>query len=196
MGEFVEVWSIGHSNLPWDRFNDLLHESQIQVVVDVRSYPHSRIAPHFSQDALEPALLERGLNYVFLGRELGGRPRGAEYYDEAGHVLYWRLASSPDFEEGLARLSLWGRRYRVAILCSEENPSSCHRRLLVSRILFERGVRVLHIRANGSVEEESEIRSKMRAIQQRSLLDPAEDPTWKSPQSVLHRSPQKSSSAG
>jgi len=39
-------------------------------------------------------------------------------------------------------------------MCAEENPASCHRRLLVARTLVRRGVAVRHIRGTGAIETE------------------------------------------
>ena len=196
MERTAQVWSIGHSTLPLGRLLELLEQNAIAVVADVRSHPVSRFSPQFSRDHLEPALLGAGLNYVFLGRELGGRPASPDFYDADGHALYWRMAESEPFAEGIARLLVWARRYRVAMLCSEEDPSACHRRLLVSRVLHERGVEVVHIRGDGRVEPESALRAGERRHRQVSLVDSHEDPTWRSPQSVSHRSQQKTSSSG
>lgn len=190
------VWTIGHSTLAPERFLELLDQNAIGVVADVRSQPYSRFSPHFSREELEATLLKAGVNYVFLGRELGGRPHGADYYDAEGHALYWRMAESEPFAQGLERLLVWARRYRVAMLCSEEDPSVCHRRLLVSRVLHERGVEVRHVRADGRVETEAALRAGESRHRQASLLDPHEDPTWRSPQSVSHKSPQRTSSSG
>ena len=189
------LWSIGHSTLHLDRFLQLLEQNAIAVVADVRSQPYSRF-PQFSRDNLEPSLRAAGLGYVFLGRELGGRPAAPDFYDADGHALYWRMAEAEPFAQGLERLLLWARRYRVAMLCSEEDPSACHRRLLVSRVLHDKGVEVLHLRADGRVESEAALRAGESRHRQASLLDPHEDPTWKSPQSVSHRSPQRTSSSG
>ena len=63
--------------------------------------PWSRHVPHFNAKALGAALASQEIDYVPLGRELGGRPAGNEFYDEQGHVLYGRLATSPAFQDGL-----------------------------------------------------------------------------------------------
>jgi uncharacterized protein (DUF488 family) len=94
------------------------------------------------------------MKYVFLGKELGGRPEGSEFYDEGGGVLYDRLAESALFLEGIDRLMEGVKGYRVAIMCGEEDPVKCHRRVLVGRVLEERGVRVKHIRGDGRVEDD------------------------------------------
>ncbi len=67
-----------------------------------------------------------------------------------GHVLYGRLAASPAFQEGIDRVLARAQTQRIALLCSEEDPSRCHRHLLIGRVLRERGVAVSHIRGDGA----------------------------------------------
>jgi uncharacterized protein (DUF488 family) len=179
-------WTIGHSSQPIEKFVNVLQKHAIQIIADARSHPVSQHAPHFSRDALEPALVAAGLGYVHLGETLGGRPRGSEFYDDAGHVLYWKVARSPFFLQGIDRLEKWKQRYSVAVLCSEENPQSCHRRLLVGRVLRERGWEVLHIRGDGRIETEDEVASR-EPPRQVQLGQPPETSAWKSTQSVLRR---------
>jgi uncharacterized protein (DUF488 family) len=94
---------------------------------------------------------------LFLGKELGGRPESSEFYDAEGFVLYSRIAESPLFLEGIERLITGITTYRVALMCGEENPANCHRRLLVGRVLAKRGVSVRHIRGDGTVQDEDEL---------------------------------------
>ena len=67
------------------------------------------------------------------------------------------MAKSERFTTGLERLLTGAATYRVAILCSEENPENCHRRLLIGRVLADRGITVLHIRGDGSVVSEEDL---------------------------------------
>ena len=128
----------------------------IEVVVDTRSHPYSRHAPRFNASALEAALSKDGMGYLFLGGELGGRPEGEEYYDDIGRVDYAMLGCSGPFLDGIRRLEKEIRAHTVALLCSEENPIRCHRRLLVGRTLEELGVTLRHIRGDGSIQIEGE----------------------------------------
>lgn len=180
------VFTIGHSNHPPERFTGLLEEHYIEVVVDTRSRPYSRYAPHFNKRELQAALAERDIKYLFLGRELGGRPGGGEFYDGEGRVDYAKVAESQAFLEGISRLERGVADHRVALLCSEEDPAGCHRRLLVGRVLGERGVAVQHIRSDGRVQAEEEL-----ADGQQTLFQEAE---WKSIRSVSPRRPPRSSS--
>jgi len=49
------------------------------------------------------------------------------------------------------------RDYRVVVMCSEENPAHCHRRLLVGSVLSEKAVQVQHIRGDGRLQTEDEV---------------------------------------
>lgn len=175
------VLSIGHSNHAAERFLSLLQSHAIQVVVDTRSQPYSKYTPHFDQIDLKAALTAAGIRYLYLGRELGGRPDGDEFYDEDGHVLYDRVAATPLFQEGLSRLERGIQEYKVALLCAEENPAACHRRLLVGRVLIDRGFQVDHIRGDGTVQTEEEIAAE---------INPDRDQL-----SLFHETPPKFASA-
>lgn len=154
------IFTIGHSNHELKKYIDFLKARKIDVLVDVRSNPFSRFAPQFNKKRIEKAVKADGMKYLFLGKELGGRPQGSEFYDADGFVLYDRLAESPFFLEGIERLVKGVRKHRVALMCSEENPANCHRRFLVAWILADRGVNVLHVRGDGTIQAEDELAMK------------------------------------
>jgi uncharacterized protein (DUF488 family) len=182
------ILTIGHSNHTADHFLSLLKTHAVQVVVDVRSQPYSKYSKQFDYDALKHALSNAGIRYLYLGRELGGRPDGGDFYDEQGHVLYGRVAASRPFQEGLSRLERGILEYAIALLCAEENPAMCHRRLLVSRVLAERGIQVEHIRGDGRIQTEEEIAAEAeREGDQTSLFQRAERDSWKSVSPILRK---------
>ncbi len=147
------MYSIGHSNQPLEHFLDLLARYQIKVIADVRSVPWSRHVPWAARVVLEKELARRGIRYVYLGAELGGRPRGPEYEGiTAREELYRRIESSDAFRAGIERLIRGARQSRMAMLCSEENPAICHRDRLIRPVLVQQGVSVHHIRADGALE--------------------------------------------
>jgi uncharacterized protein (DUF488 family) len=146
------IYTVGHSRHMAEHFAKLLGQQQIATLVDVRSHPASKWAPQFGKAALAELLTLHAIQYVFLGRELGGRPDGAEFYGEDGAVDYGRRAEAPAFKAGIQRLVELARERRIAILCAEEDPSRCHRRLLVTPALQRAGVSVVHIRGDGRVE--------------------------------------------
>jgi uncharacterized protein (DUF488 family) len=191
------VYTIGHSNQSLEAFLGLLKTHRIEILADVRSQPVSQYTPHFNSGPLKAEMLAAGVEYLFLGKELGGRPQGGKFYDEQGYVLYARVAEAPFFKQGLARLEDLAGRRRVALMCGEEDPSSCHRRLLVGRVLAQRGFRVLHIRGDGSLLAEEELKRVEQFARdhgQLTLFQTQEEPEWKSTQSVSPKSRPVSSS--
>ncbi len=148
------IFTIGHSNHPAEHFVDLLRQHGIATLADVRSLPYSRWAPQFRKEALAHSLGDAGIEYVFLGRELGGRPDGAEFYTADGKVDYARRALAADFQAGIAQLLELAGSRPTAFMCAEENPGRCHRRLLVTPTLVERDIAVVHIRGDGRLEAE------------------------------------------
>jgi uncharacterized protein (DUF488 family) len=183
----LTVYTLGHSNHTPEHFVELLKAHAIGVLADVRSSPYSKYAVDYNAEALKRTLGAHGFQYLFLGQELGGRPPEPEYYDEEGYVRYDRVAASERFQDGLERLLKSLARSRVALLCSEEDPASCHRRLLVSRVLAERGVEVLHIRGDSRLQTEAEVREDEAPAGERGqglLFEVQETPPWRSAQSV------------
>ncbi|GAB4174014.1 MAG: hypothetical protein Fur006_03610 [Coleofasciculaceae cyanobacterium] len=72
MNSTKQLFTIGHSNHSIDDFITLLQTHGITAVADVRSHPYSRYLPHFNKSELEAALQHVGIEYRFLGQELGG----------------------------------------------------------------------------------------------------------------------------
>ena len=183
----LTVYTIGHSNHSPETLLDLLKEHMIEVVADVRSSPYSQYASHFNKEVIQRPLRTHGIQYLFLGDVVGGRPDGRRFYDEQGYVLYDRVAQRSEFQDGIARLLEGIRAYRVVLFCSEEDPTDCHRRLLIGRVLRDRGVRLLHIRGDGRVQSEEDV-AKQEEFQktkgQLTLFDMQDPDEWKSSQSV------------
>jgi uncharacterized protein (DUF488 family) len=174
--------TVGHSNHSAEHFQDLLTEHGVEVLVDVRSWPRSRYVEWADQRALRDVCGAVNVKYLFLGDLLGGRPDDPRLYDDDGHVLYGKVARTDDFQRGIERLSRGLEKCQIAIMCSEENPEHCHRRLLVARVMLERGCAVVHIRGNGNLDFERE----PIGASQESLFDDG-DSQWRSSLSVSRK---------
>ena len=185
----MRLFTVGHSNHERDHFVGLLHSHDIQVVADIRSWPASRHVPWADSKALAISLRKSGIRYAFLGDQLGGRPDDPDAYNEAGRVLYGRVAASAAFQAGIDRLMQGISAFRIAVMCSEENPEHCHRRLLVAKVLAERGVTIEHMRGDGRLEKEENV------VAPEGLLFANEDHWWISTRSVSRRRPRRTSSA-
>ena len=191
------LYTIGHSSHSVELFTELLTKHAIQVLVDVRSAPYSRYTPQFDHDLLPRSLNHAGIKYLFLGRELGGRPNKPDYYDADGHVLYSRITADPAFVAGIERLERGMPDYRIALMCGEEDPAHCHRRLLVARVLIERGHTVLHIRGEAQVESDDEVAresGKSLVNEQPALFAELDEDQWRSTASVSPKKAPASSS--
>jgi uncharacterized protein (DUF488 family) len=168
------LYSIGHSNVSIDKFIDLLKQHEIAVVVDVRSHPFSKYATHFNYDAIQPALKGASIKYLYLGKELGGMPKNPEFYDRDGNLVYARVAESREFQDSIARLVSGARTHTIALMCGEENPAGCHRRHLLGPALKAQDLELLHIRAGGQVQSETDLANTENPpedSQQLSLFD-------------------------
>ena len=154
------VFTIGHSNHPLDGFLALLLQHGVTALADVRSVPHSRRHPHFNRKALAAALETRGIDYVFLGGELGGRPRDPALY-EHGRVSYERVMRTEPFRAGIGRVLRGAARQSIALMCAEREPLDCHRTLLVAMALDLWGLEIRHIHADGRVERHADAMDRL-----------------------------------
>jgi uncharacterized protein (DUF488 family) len=160
------ILTFGYGNRSLEQCLILLRRYGIGFVVDVRSSPWSRFKPDFSRPALAASLQQEGLHYVFMGEELGGRPDDPDCYDEDGRVDYLACRQRPKFMHGIERLrAASGSGYRVAVMCSECRPESCHRTKLVAQVLREHGVEVQHIDERDELCSHDEVVDRLRAGQ-------------------------------
>ena len=154
------VFTIGHSNHTWAEFSALLTLHGIEVLVDVRSNPVSKYADFANTRALPRLLAQEGMAYEFMGDSLGGKPPDRSCYDEKGKPDYRKMRSREPFREGIDRLMELAENSTVVLMCAEEDPSKCHRRLLIGPALVERDVKLLHIRGDGTVVGSEALGSK------------------------------------
>ena len=184
------LWSLGHSNITIDEFIDLVRFHDIDVIADVRSIPFSRYTPHFNQEMLKQFLERAGIQYQFMGETLGGRPPEPEMYDPQGHVLYSELAHNFRFQSGIEQLCIRAENLRIAMMCSEESPEKCHRRLLISRVLRSQGVETRHIRGDKSIQSDAQLIELFGPHMTENLFG---GEPWRSIQPVLQSGPQSDS---
>lgn len=153
------IYTIGHSNHAWPKFLDLLVQNRIALVVDTRGQPFSRFNPQFNRERLRESLAGGEVDYLWLGDRLSGRPRDPALMGADGKPDWARVASGPAFIEGIGQVASLAEK-PVAVLCAEEDPRRCHRRFLLTPPLMRLGLTVLHIRGDGRIEPEQDIRAK------------------------------------
>jgi len=157
------LYTIGHSNHELSGLIDLVQRHQVAVIADVRSSPYSRFTPQFNRESLIAALRNQGMDYLFLGKELGARRIEQECYCDQ-KVKFNLVAQLPIFREGLARLRSVALVAPVALLCAEKDPLTCHRTILVCRHLRKENLAIRHILEDGSLERHEDAENRLLAM--------------------------------
>lgn len=158
----MELFTVGHSNYEMKAFISLLQKHGVTAVADVRSSPYSRFLPHFNRAALKEALATEDIHYVFLGQELGARPKNRECYIN-GKAVYEKIAATDEFHEGIQRVFKGVKKHRLSLMCAEKDPLTCHRAILVCQHLQHFGLHVNHILRNGDLESHDHLEQRMLA---------------------------------
>lgn len=155
------LYTIGHSAHAIKRLIELLSIHSISTIADVRSLPYSRYNPQFNREPLKNVLGQAGIEYVFMGKELGARTPVTECYID-GRVQFDRVARTGLFRTGLERLRSGIDSYNICLLCAEKDPIACHRMILVCRNIRADGVRIRHILEDGSIEDNAASEMRLR----------------------------------
>jgi uncharacterized protein (DUF488 family) len=152
-------FTIGHSTRSIDEFVDLLNDSAVQLVVDVRTVPRSRTNPQFNTDVFAESLSQSQIGYEHIAT-LGGL-RGRERDVPAEVNAFWRnrsfhnyadYAMSEEFRSGVTNLRALGHVRPCAIMCAEAVWWRCHRRIITD-YLIAAGETVFHILGRGHIEQ-------------------------------------------
>lgn len=155
-----DLYTIGYASFSIGYFIETLKKNNITALIDVRSAPYSKFKPEFKKDNLNRALNDNNISYVFLGNFVGARVEDASCYIE-GRLNYGLLQNSEKFKTGINRILNGTKDYRIALMCAEKDPVTCHRTFLVCRTLRSYPVRILHILEDGSLEEHSDTEKRL-----------------------------------
>ena len=158
-----DFFTIGHSNIPIERFVALLQQAGVSALADVRSVPLSRRSPWFSKNNLAKNLAREGIDYAAMGDVFGGRPRDERLYRD-GVADYEAMAKEPQYRDALTRLMTAMGCPRVCLMCAEREPLDCHRCLLVARSLGEHGLAIGHILYDGAIEPHADTERRLVAL--------------------------------
>lgn len=146
--------TIGHSNHPIERFVDLLKAGGVRLLVDVRALPWSRRHPQFGKERLAKSLAAADIAYVHESA-LGGK--------SANPVSFEAMAARPAFQDALTRTIDRAHDTTLCLMCAEKEPLDCHRTVLISRRLAERGVAIEHLLADGTTRPHGEVEETLLA---------------------------------
>lgn len=134
-----KIYTLGTDRRSEEDFIEILFAYSIGALIDIRRFPKSKIAI-FSRDNLEGLLNREGVEYRFLGDELGSFRRG-------GYAAY---TLTEEFRRGIDRVESIAKDSVSVLVCSERFPWKCHRKW-IARELHKRGWEVEHIIDKGKV---------------------------------------------
>lgn len=150
----MRLFTVGHSNRELEDFVALLRAHRVGTLCDVRAYPRSRRLPQFDRAGLEVAAEEAGLEYLWLGSQLGGyRKENADSIHGALEPAFRGYADhmeGPFFRAGIAQLRELIAAHPTAIMCAEKDWTHCHRRFIADYLVVIERVAVFHILDEGA----------------------------------------------
>jgi uncharacterized protein (DUF488 family) len=152
----MQIWTVGHSTHSNETFNEILLANEIELLVDVRTYPGSRRYPQFNKSELAESLAGIGITYKHEPR-LGGRRaplkdshntawRNAQFRGYADHM------ETNEFDAGIRVLLELAQDSRTTVMCAEAVWWRCHRSLIAD-YLKAQGHTVIHILNVNKTEE-------------------------------------------
>lgn len=165
------IFTIGYGARTLDAFLAVLAAHEIGYLIDIRTAPYSRYKPEFGREALERELRRRGIRYVYLGQQLGGRPDDPDCYvedgDEGGRkVDYEKVKQKEFYQQGLGRIKgAFDQQLRVVLMCSEGKPENCHRSKLIGASLEAMGIPITHIDENDELRTQAAVITRLTAGQ-------------------------------
>jgi uncharacterized protein (DUF488 family) len=175
------LYTIGHSTHPMEKFIKMLKKYSITAVCDVRSNPYSKFNPQYNRETIQKELKNHNIAYVFLGKELGPRSDDETCYIN-GKVQYDLIAKTDLFLQGISRLKQGMKSYRIALMCAEKDPITCHRNILICRQLRAKDISIYHIMEDESLENNCDSERRMM-----KMLKIPEVQLFESPEELVQR---------
>lgn len=157
------LFTIGYSGRTIDDLIALLDQHKITALCDVRSMPYSSRNPQFNREPLKMVLKSHNIEYVFLGEELGARPKDSSCYVD-GKAVYQKIAATTLFKNGMERIKRgMQKNYVLALMCAEKDPMICHRSILMCRSLRGQGIDIRHIIDQETTESQADLEKRLIA---------------------------------
>jgi len=132
-----KIYTLGTGLRSLEDFAETINCYNIEAVIDVRSFPSSKL-DYFKQSNLASFLKKEGIEYSYMGKELGGYRKGG----------YENYIHTNEFKEGLNAIEAIASAKMSAVICAERFPWKCHRRF-IAQALHKRGWKIEHIIEKG-----------------------------------------------
>jgi uncharacterized protein (DUF488 family) len=129
----ADFFTIGYSGRTIDQFLKALGEASVSCLIDVRANPVSMYKPDFSKSNLIRHLLSVGIQYLHLPNLGVPRDIRSKATQEGGRSNIWGW-----YDEHVVQHFCGGNLHRfmnlgdhpVAFMCTELDPTECHRHRL------------------------------------------------------------------
>ncbi len=156
-----EIYTIGYAGFKIQDFLKVLKKYQINSLIDVRSNPYSKIYADYNKEALNQLLQHNKIIYRNYSSEFGARQSNMEYYPN-GYLDFLLFSKSQVFQEGITKIiRSIPLGFNFVLMCSEKDPITCHRNIMVAREFYKKGIEIKNILSDGSYITQAEIEKKL-----------------------------------
>jgi uncharacterized protein (DUF488 family) len=157
------IHTIGYAAHTVESFITALEKFNITAIADVRSQPYSKFKPEFNKENLKKVLIDKRIEYVFLGDNIGARIKAPECYRN-GQVDYELISKHHLFQAGIDRLLKGMEKFSIALMCAEKDPINCHRTILICKHLKRYQIQIYHILDDDTLENHSETEFRLMKL--------------------------------
>ena len=154
----IEIYTLGHSNYPFDKFIEILKKYNINCVVDIRAIPYSKYNTQYNKEFFQINLKKLGYTYIYMADEFGAKRKTRESYNEEGYANFEKVILEDDFKKGIKRLKIGcNKGYKIVLLGAMQEPIRCPRAILIGKELVKEGFNVKHIMHEGNLKTQNEL---------------------------------------
>lgn len=169
----MEVYTLGHSNYPFDKFIEILKKYNINCVVDIRAIPYSKYNTQYNKEFFQNNLKKLGYTYIYMADEFGAKRKTKESYNSQGYADFDKVILEKDFKRGIERLKVGcNKGYKIVLLGAMQEPIRCPRAILVGRQLVKEGFDVKYIMHEGNLKTQNDLEELLleKYFEQRNQL--------------------------
>ena len=158
----MDIYTIGHSNYPIERFLDMLKSHNINCVVDIRGTPYSKYNVQYNKETIKQTLISKGYLYIYMAKEFAVQRADKSLYTSDGYADFERVIYDKDFLNGIERLKAGCEKgYKIVLMGAMQEPINCHRCILVGKALRDAGFNVKHILDDCSLASQEELEERL-----------------------------------
>lgn len=142
--ENKKTFPIGHSNHKIDEFIGLLKLHGVNTLVDVRGSPSSKRFPQYNKQELIVSCSINNIAYRHCS-QLGNKQKEIQALIE--------LPAGQDAIRQLSEEYFASGNSATAIMCSEHDSDTCHRKIVAQRLFDDYSINTKHISRSGLVKD-------------------------------------------